>query len=227
MALINKDSKLQEVILQEPTVIPVINRFGINIGVGDGSIESICDKHGLDTDFFLTILNTFINEEYFPENTLKSFKVSALVNYLTKTAMAYMRFQLPNIERHLNFLTTTSSGQNNLVLIQRFFNELKADLEKSIEYDLKHWFPQIIETQNCNTKDSILEIIPERNEAIEDKLHDLKNMFIVHLKGSDFDQNLCYAVVVAIIALEKDFRQNNRIRERILRPLCQTLINKQ
>lgn len=225
MSLINKESKLQEVILQEPSVIPVINRFGINIGVGDGTIENICNKHGLDTDFFLAILNTFINEEYFPENTLKSFKVSELVAYLTKTAMAYMRFQLPNIERHLNFLISTSSGKNNLVLIQRFFNELKADLEKSIEYDQKHWFPQIIKLQNGNTKDSTTDVIPPKNEAIEDKLHDLKNMFIVHLKGSDFDQNLCYAVVVAIVALEKDFQQNNRIRERILRPLYQTLIN--
>ena len=34
MALINAETKLCDVILHEPSVIPVINRFGIILGVG-------------------------------------------------------------------------------------------------------------------------------------------------------------------------------------------------
>ena len=65
--------KLCDIILHEPTLIPVLNRFGITLGIGDKSIRSVCEENSLDTDFFLTILNTFINEELFPENRLKTF----------------------------------------------------------------------------------------------------------------------------------------------------------
>ena len=47
-------------------------------------------------------------------------------------------------------------------------------------------------------------------------------MFIIHLKG-DFDNNLAYAVLTALVNLKKDIRQNNRIRNRILRPLAAAL----
>ena len=65
MALINAETKLCDVILHEPSVIPVINRFGIILGVGDKSIRTVCEEKNLDCEFFVTILNTFINEDYF------------------------------------------------------------------------------------------------------------------------------------------------------------------
>ena len=97
MALINAETKLCDVILHEPSVIPVINRFGIILGVGDKSIRTVCEEKNLDCEFFVTILNTFINEDYFPENRLKSFCATQIVNYLTQTNAYYEQFQIPNI----------------------------------------------------------------------------------------------------------------------------------
>ena len=71
MALINKNNKLADVILDNPSIITVLNRFGIYLGVGDKTVEQVCSEKRLDTDFFLIILNTFANEEYFPEELLK------------------------------------------------------------------------------------------------------------------------------------------------------------
>ena len=41
MALVTPDTKLCEVIVDEPSVVPVINRFDIVLGVGDRTIKSI------------------------------------------------------------------------------------------------------------------------------------------------------------------------------------------
>ena len=79
MPLVYADMKLCDIILHEPTLIPVLNRFGITLGIGDKSIRSVCEENSLDTDFFLTILNTFINEEFFPENRLKTFCATQIV----------------------------------------------------------------------------------------------------------------------------------------------------
>ena len=64
----------------------------------------------------------------------------------------------------------------------------------------------------------------EENESLEEKLRDIKKLIIIHLNG-EYDQNLCYAVLVSICNLEKDINQHNRIRNKILMPLVEALKN--
>lgn len=225
MALIYAGMRLGEIILNEPTLIPVINRFGIRLGVGDKTVRTVCEEKNLDPDFFLVILNTFMNAEYFPEQRLKTFCAAQIVDYLTKTNAYYERFQLPNIERHLNSLIERTDAENNsLELIKKFFTEFKKELLSRIEDDRTDWFPAVrrlsdqLKEYKPEGHDMPLERTDEELDSLEAKLNDLQNLLIKHLNG-DFDPNLCYAVVFALHTLEKDIRQHNRIRTRILEPM--------
>ena len=130
MAIVYANMKLSEVVEEHPSLIPVINRFGIRLGLGDKSVRTLCEEHALDTDFLLTILNTFLNEEYFPEQKLQTFHISQLIDYLTLTNQAYLRYQLPNIERHLgSFIKQSDPGNQSLALLGRFFASFKAPEE--------------------------------------------------------------------------------------------------
>ncbi len=222
MALIRSTTQLCDVIISEPGIIPVINRFGIMLGTGDKTISEVCDTHGLDTEFFLTILNTYINEEYFPEKILKSFQASTIVTYLQETYASYLHFQIPNIERHFHMLIERSGTNNNLGLMLKFFNELKQNLTDRIAFDNEQWFPSILSAEKNGLTNDDKVVDAWDNTTIEDKLNDLKNMFVIHLSG-EYEPNLCYGVIISIITLEKDIRQNNRIRDRILRPIQHTL----
>ena len=42
MAVYTKDSRLSEPIFEDPSIVAVINRFGIFLGVGDCTISEIC-----------------------------------------------------------------------------------------------------------------------------------------------------------------------------------------
>lgn len=227
MALIHAETKLCDVILHEPSVIPVINRFGIILGVGDKSIRTVCEEKNLDCEFFVTILNTFINEDYFPENRLKSFCATQIVDYLTQTNAYYEQFQIPNIERHFNFLINQSDSENNnLELMKQFFDELKKELLSRIENDKNCWFPSIkvaAETLHGEYYGEKFQPDTEENDSLEEKLDDLKSLFVIHLKG-EYDLNLCHGVIFAIYSLEKDIKQHNRIRNRILRPIADGML---
>ena len=227
MALITAETKLCDVILHEPSVIPVINRFGIILGVGDKSIRTVCEEKNLDCEFFVTILNTFINEDYFPENRLKSFCATQIVDYLTQTNAYYEQFQIPNIERHFNFLINQSDSENNnLELMKQFFDELKKELLSRIENDKNCWFPSIkvaAETLHGEYYGEKFQPDTEENDSLEEKLDDLKSLFVIHLKG-EYDLNLCHGVIFAIYSLEKDIKQHNRIRNRILRPIADGML---
>ena len=217
MAIIKYDSKLCDMVIEEPSTLTVLNRFGIYLGLGDKTLTDVCQEMQLDIEFFSTILNTYINENYFPEEILMSHSINKLIEYFHKTNEYYLRFSIPNIDCHFNSLIQRSSADNNnLGLLRNFFEEVKNELLTRIESD-KTILNAILSGTNSNEMQLLK---PESEDLIEDKLNDLINMFVLHLKGN-YDINLCQAVLISIMALKKDINQNNRLRYRILFPLIE------
>lgn len=219
--------QMSEVVEEHPSLIPVINRFGIRLGLGDKSVKALCEEHELDTDFLLVVLNTFLNEEYFPEKKLRTFHTSQIIGYLTKTNQYYRRYQLPNIERHLaSFISQSTPGNSTLSLIGRFFRSFKEELTARIDNDGQAWFPYCLSlsgklertTPSGPAETLHLHTVQQEEDPIEALLADLKSILVKHLSG-DYDENLCYAVIFALCTLEKDIKQHNRIRYRILKPM--------
>ncbi len=211
----------------------VLNRFGIYLGVGDATIEEICLQKGIDVDLFVAVLNTYMDSNYYPSIKSSIGYLAKIVDYLEKTDIYYKDVQLKNIDRHFDVLLRTSDincfESNDIELLNRFYCEVKEELHASISHDCEYWFPklkQAIETGDDElsslsfSQDEISLPLPFRNINLEDKIKDLISFFIIHLKGS-YNHNICLAVVSAIFVLEKDVCQNNRIRERIFRPLCE------
>ena len=230
MTLYTKEDKMSEVIFAHPSALTLLNRFGIFLGVGDSTIGNICRNKGLDSNFFLLILNTYLNEDYFPEKRFAPADIPLIADYLARAADYYVNYQLPNIERHFNFLERSSqNGNNNLLLLKRFFLEMRAQLLQNIECDRTIRFPLLLRYAAGNISfdsKNINELKPLTEDVqfeIEDKLQDLLTFFVIHLSG-EYDHNLCHAVVEAVFMLERDVCQNNRIRRRILLPSLQTNI---
>ena len=233
MPLVYSNMQLSEVVEEHPSLIPVINRFGIRLGLGDKSVKSICSEYNLDEDFLLTVMNTFLNEEYFPEKKLQTFHTSQIIDYLTKTNQYYQRYQLPNIERHLaSFISMSTPGNSTLSLIGKFFSSFKEELTIRIQKDDKIWFPYCLslsEKINRFSEKNHQELPhlyseQHKEDSIEALLADLKSIMIKHLSG-DYNENLCYAVIFSISSLEKDIKQHNRIRYRILMPMVSAMEN--
>lgn len=213
MAIYNTDTRLSDVILKHPSLIPVIDRLGVSLGVGDRTIGEVCEKCGIDKGFFLSMVNTFIDEEYFPVNPRDTFTLAKTIDYLEKTDAYYLKSQLPNIERHFSSLISRSGKDNNLELLMTFYGEASQELRECMSYDADVLYPTL-------RKGVVPPEYTERDSAYNDvgeKLHDLLYLIVAHLKGT-YDHNLCMAVISAVFSLERDIRQNNRIRQRILKP---------
>lgn len=232
MPLIYSTMQMSEVVEEHPSLIPVINRFGIRLGLGDKSVKEVCDDYAIDADFLLVVINTFLNEEYFPEKRLQAFHTSQIIDYLTKTNSDYERHQIPNIERHLGSFISMSAaaGNTSIALIGKFFASFKAKLSGRIAEDKNVWFPYCLslseklgKLQNDRQKAFLLNL-PERqvDNSLEALLTDLKRLMIKHISG-EYNENLCYAVLFSISSLEKDIRQQDRIRYRILAPMVSAM----
>ena len=224
MSLVYSYMQLSEVIEKNTSLIPVIHRFGIHLGLGDLTVEEICAQYNLNPDFFLTMINTFLNEDYFPEKKLQGSHASQVVDYLTKTNHYHQRHQLPNLERHLrSFFSMSDPDNNSLTQIEKLFNAFKDTLLNRIKNDEKEWFPYCLSLSNP-LKNELFTLEKNPSEAtddtIETPLTNLKHIMIKQLSG-EYDENLCHAVIFAVSLFVKDIKQHNRIRFRILQPIVE------
>lgn len=219
MAIYNKDSRLAEILMNHPSLIPVLSRLGIKLGVGDKTVGDACVNPTDKISFLLSIINTFVDEDYFPSDSADFFSLNKTIDYLEKTDEYYLKIQLPNIEHHFNLLIKKSGTQNNLLHLKDFFYEMKNQMEENVIYELQEIFPQI---KKNNFDKSLRYKIIDANVETEEKIRDLLIFFIMHLKG-EYDSNLCAGVVAAIYSLSKDLHQNNRIRTRIFVPMLEKM----
>jgi regulator of cell morphogenesis and NO signaling len=79
MTIITPDNKLADVVLRNYHLIPVINRFGIELGFGDKKISEICRDYQIDADFFAALLNTISYESYFSDKSLNASNTLQLI----------------------------------------------------------------------------------------------------------------------------------------------------
>ena len=229
MSLVTSETKLSDIILNnDPSLLTVINRFGITLGTGEKTISTVCREMNLNPQFVGAIINTYINEEYFPEKMLSSFSPVTIIEYLGKTNAYYEHFLIPNCERHFQLLLSRTSGNNNISLMMKFFDEVKQEILARTENDRMVLFPAIMngKSANCDGRQGITEKALRLDANIEDKISDLINMFVVHFSG-DYDRNLGVAVFTAISNLKRDIKQDNRIMNRILLPLYHNLSKEQ
>ena len=228
--LIEKDMKLADVLHHDHNLIPVISRFGIKLGFGENTIEEICATQQLDTDFLLTILNTFHDPRYFADRHLKSFPVGLLISYLKETHKNYLNERLPYIALLINRLTETSSNHKSAYqLLMNFFVEYKKELTKHIEREEKVVYPYVLQLEAAivsgTTSDELLKQVntysitdyEAEHENVEEKLFDLKNIILKYLPPTT-DQNLCFTILHELFILEKDLNEHARIEDTILVP---------
>jgi len=195
LPLLNLHSVMADVLARHNELIPVLNRFGIRIGVGERTVQEICLEHHLNPDLILTVLNVYLDDTYLPESSLTLFDAEPIADYFRHTVENYLHALVPNIEVHLNALIATADNENKelgmlRMLFLKFKERMTNYLQKNAEYS---------------------------DDFPDDLLHDLKNILIKHL-SVEHNQNLSYAVIYSLHAFEKDLSAHNRLRNKVLQP---------
>jgi len=202
-------------------LLPVINRFGIKLGFKDKTVEEICDEKNIDANFFLAIINTFQDPEYFPENELSSFSPRLIVRYLTETHQYYINYILPKIEGFLNRLIEGSNSElQELKLINAFYKKYKNELLFHIDNEEEFVFPYVLnllDNKNPTGTNFTVHSFEKEHTNIDIKLNDLKNLVIKYIEPT-YDENICNEFLITLFQFENDLKDHARIEDKILIP---------
>lgn len=235
MELFNENSKLAEVIHKDPSLLPVINRFGVKLGLGDKSISKICAEYKIDINFFIETINVFHYEGYFPEKRLLDFSVKIVIDYLIKTHQYYLEYLIPENDRLIElFLLSAESESTENELVRKFYSKFKEEFLNHINFEEKEMFPYILELDNAIVNKNTQEFFTQKyngfsidgfekeHSNMDDKMDDLKNIIIKYLPPN-YDQNRGNTFLANIFLFEKDLTNHSRIEDNILIPKVKQL----
>ena len=220
--------KLADIIHHDHQLLPVINRFGIRLGFGDQSVEEICKSLNINAGFFIEIMNTYHDPEYFPREKFLDFPLPLIVEYLKKTHHYYYTWYIPEIEKQLNELIASAPGENKLSLLTRFYLKFRQELHEHLQFEDKYTFPYALQLQSIyenNSQNALPQNKPEKSISdyeeehgdVDTKLLDLQNIIIKYLHA-DYDDNKCNTLLTTLYNFEDDLRDHARIEDKIMVP---------
>ncbi|HOO85213.1 MAG TPA: hypothetical protein PLS94_11645 [Prolixibacteraceae bacterium] len=225
------NTKMADIILNNYLLLPIIGRFGIDLGFGNKTVSEVCAEKSINTFFFLEIINSYNNPEYFTAEELQEYPLMLIIEYLTNTHNYYRKVKIPELEKIVYEIIENSNPDNkkNNLLIANFFEEYKTELIKHLENEEKTIFPFTIELENTLHNHESLELLIQKiaqsksahnnddHKQLEAKLLDLKNLIIKFLppvKRKDLIEKL----LIELFRLEEDLNDHSRIEDHVLLP---------
>lgn len=212
------NQRLCDIIESDPQILLAMSRFGITLGFGDKSVETICRQQNVDLNTFLAVIN-FISHETITHNEVS---LRSLISYLDNAHTYFLDFCLPRIKSKL-VEAIGSAGNNELsLLIMKFYDEYVAEVRKHMDYESREVFAYVgrLLEGHCDDKFTI-NMFAEHHHSIHHKLKELKNILIRFLPQRD--NNLLNAALFDIINCEQDLTMHCRVEDRLFVPAVRKL----
>lgn len=215
--------KLAVMLKSNPSLIPMLPRFGIALGFGEKSIEEVCSKYGVAVDFFLLICNVYTHSEYIPKNDeLFEIDMTGLIPYLQASHKYYRQEQIPVLEQKLASIVAVCEP-NSARMLQRFFDEYRGEVFNHFDYEENVVFPYIqdlyrfkkVETYDINQ-------FEKNHSNIEDKLNELISILIKYIPENVAQQERIDALN-SIFTLVSDLNKHSLIEDKILVPYVEKI----
>lgn len=222
-ALFTRSIKMADLISVNYALLTVLPRFGIKLGFAEGTVDTICQKSGVETNLFLMVCNTYTFAHYAPQTDKVDFSIDALVAYLLRSHEYYLNAKISSIEKKLYEISQTCLTEHRQVLIN-FFKEYKSEVVKHFAYEEQEVFPYIKNLgQGIDSNGYHIDRFEENHSNIEDKLGDLKNILIKYLHTDTSDQYQNSELLLDLFSFEQELRKHQLVEEQILIPFVERL----
>lgn len=222
-----KDSDhMCDVICDEPSLLQMLSRFGIPLGVGDQTVRQICEAHGVDTATFLSVANFIKRGARGAADSIDKVSVACLTEYLKQAHTYFLDFQLPAIRRKLLEALDCSQPGEVSYLILKFYDDYMAEVRKHMQHENRKVFGYVEQLlQGRRTSEYTISQFARGHNSIDVKLQELKNIIIKYYAPTE-QAELLNNVLYDIFTCEKDLRIHCQVEDDIFVPAVEILEEK-
>ncbi len=197
--------KICDLMSHEEDAIHIISRFGLEMGVGEQTIEEVCRAHNVHTPTFLAI----VNYKVFHQKAIPAeIDIPTLQRYLANAHNYFLNFRLPRLRRALIEAIIPADANTQIPgLILRCYDEFADEMRIHIEHE----------------NAGLFEEHEHDDERITSKLSEIKNLIIKYYptKQTSLEGTVTYTLISVMSDLwhtEHDFADHCAIEDDILRP---------
>ena len=197
--------KICDLMSHEEDAIQIISRFGLEMGVGEQTIEQVCASHGVHTPTFLAV----VNYKVFKQRALPAdIDIPTLERYLRNAHTYFLDFRLPRLRRSLIEAIIPADPTTRIPgLILRCYDEFVEEIRTHIEHE----------------NAGLFEEHAHDDRRITDKLTEIKNLIIKYYPSpvTENPSPVTYqliSVMSDLWHLELDFADHCAIEDDILAP---------
>ena len=216
-----------DLIAAEYTALQIISRFGLPLGVGDKTIQEVCEEHHVHTLTFLAVVNYKIGDplESIPFDQLS---LKTIMDYLRNAHSYFFDFSLPMIRKKLiEAMNYTGEESKIPMLIIRFFDEYVNEISAHMQHENDRMFPYVEALLNGEHPEITIEMFAHQHRAVDDqhianKLSELKNLIIKYYPETE-QNNLLNSALYDILAIEQELSVHCDIEDNILMPAVRML----
>lgn len=196
--------KMSEMLSRDRRAMQIVSRFGIPMGVGDKTIDTVCKEHGIHTPTFLAIVNN-ANTDLHSLKT-EDIDLPTLQMYLKNAHTYFLEFLLPRLRRQLiEAINPTDQSDQVAMLILRYFDEYVQEIRIHIQHE----------------DEGQLENHASDDQHIAKKLQELVSLIIKYYPANSsypFANELLTTVLLGIYQTEEELQTHCAIEDEILRP---------
>lgn len=214
------NNTMREILRDNSLLVMTVGRFGLAFGFGDDSVESICNKNGVDVKTFLAVCNLLSG---YPYNS-SDISIHALTLYLKKAHSGFLDISLPRIRHHLIEAINHTAPNDVEILFMRFYDDYVLEVTKHMDYENNVVFPYVENlSQGKNDGNFSIARYSENHDHAATKLNELEDLFIYHY--SQKENARLSATLFDIVMCEKDLMSHFEIETKLFVPAVRKLEN--
>ena len=216
---------MAELISRQYSLLQVVSRFGMTLGVGEKSVSEVCQLNGVDTNTFLAVINYVGNgcsPEFIPEPDTIS--LPSLLKYLRESHTYFLEYSLPSIRRKLIGTINYSSSNEFSFLILKYYDSFCEEVRAHLDYENKIVFPHVDALLSHRATDFTIDAFDtEHDETADGKLNELKNIIIRYYSSPSESNYALNDVLSDIFICNEELDAHGLVEENLFLPAVKLL----
>lgn len=216
------DDVIIDIINDDYTILPLLSRFSIPLGLGNETLNDVCRRNDIDVKALLLVLN-YIRTGIIDSSYISVVSPLEVVRFLKNSHDYFINYKFGHIRKNLiAALDLETNPTNNLIL--KFFDSFVKKVEDHFRYEENTVFPYVENLVDGKKSAYTIEIFERYHEEVVDALAELKNIILRYYRTTA--PNLMYDVLVDIYNCEEDLASHSDIENNLLIPMVYDLERK-
>lgn len=216
------DDAIIDIINDDYTILPLLSRFSIPLGIGNETLDDVCRRNSIDVKALLLVLN-YIRTGIIDSGYINVVSPLEVVNFLKNSHDYFINYKFPHIRRNLMAALALEPNRTNGLILD-FFDNFVLKVEDHFHYEENHVFPYVEKLTNGTDSSYRIGTFSQHHEEVGGALAELKNIILRYYRTTV--PNLMYDVLVDIYNCEDDLASHADIENHLLIPMVSDLEKK-